>query len=128
MAKGVSAGMIEVQMAVDDHLDVARRDPELRESIFETRRSLLATILDAIDVVELRVFLVARAGIDQHRPDVVLDQQTPHAKLNPVARVGGNAALPERLGHDAEHRAAVELLATGLNRMHAKTAELSCCN
>ncbi len=49
------------------------------------------------------------------RPIGVLDQQAAHAELNAIPLVGGHPPLPERLGDDAEHRAAVELLTAGLN-------------
>ncbi len=54
----------------------------------------------------------------------MLDQQAAHAELDPIPLVGGNPPLPERLGDDAEHRAAVELLAAGLNRVDAQAAQL----
>src|SRR5690606_9028797 len=60
----------------------------------------------------------ADAGVDEHPPGTgMLDEQAAHAKRDPVARVGGNAALPQRLGHDAEHGAAVEQPASGLQRV-----------
>ena len=51
----------------------------------------------------------------------MLDREAPHAELDAIALVGRDAPLPERLRHDAEHRAAVELLPAGLNGVHAKT-------
>ncbi len=47
---------------------------------------------------------------------------------NPIPLVGGNLPLPERLGDDAEHRAAVELLAAGLKRVDAQAAQLARLN
>ena len=54
----------------------------------------------------------------------MLDQQAPHRERDPVALVGGDALAPERLGHDAEHRAAVEPLAAAFERVAAEAADL----
>src|SRR4029450_3228454 len=43
-----------------------------------------------------------------------------HAQLDAIAVVGRNASFPERLRHDAEHRTAVDLLSTGLDRVNAE--------
>src|SRR5205085_2296074 len=50
-------------------------------------------------------------------------EQAPHAERDSIARVGGDALLPERLGHDTEHRAAVELEPTGLDGVNGPRAE-----
>ena len=55
----------------------------------------------------------------------MLDEQAAHAELDPIALVGGDAPLPERLRDDAEHRAAVELLAAGLDRVDAQAADVA---
>ena len=52
----------------------------------------------------------------------MLNQQAAHAELNAVAGVGGNAPLPEWFGHHAKHGAAVELLPSGLDGVHAVPA------
>ena len=64
--------------------------------------------LEAVDLGLLRRHLVARARVDQHRPRAA-HQQAPHRHADPVALVGRRLLLPERLRHDAEHRAAVEV-------------------
>ena len=115
--------MIEVQVRVDDDPDVLRPNAKLRESILEQRASVRAGVLDAVDVVELRRLLVARARIDDDDVGFVLDHQASHAELNAVALVGRNAPFPERLRNDTEHRATIELLATGLNRVNAQLAD-----
>ena len=53
----------------------------------------------------------------------MLDEETAHAELDSISLVGGDALFPERLGNDAEHRAAVELLAAGLNRVNLQVAD-----
>ena len=98
-----------MQMGVDHDRDVFRAGLRLRESIFESRATLCALVLDSVDLLEFLVFLVAGAGIDEDKPRRMLDEQAPHSELNPVALVGGNSPFPERLRNDAEHRAAVEL-------------------
>ena len=53
----------------------------------------------------------------------VLDEQAAHAERDAVALVGRDLPLPERLRDDAEHRAAVELLAAGLEGVDAERAD-----
>src|SRR2546422_891921 len=53
-----------------------------------------------------------------------LDEQAAERQRNAVARVGGNAPLPQRLGHDPEHGATVEGLPAGLQRVTLETAHL----
>src|SRR5690606_19984493 len=40
-----------------------------------------------------------------------------------VAFVGGDALFPERLGHDTEHRAAIQLLAAAFDRVDAEVTD-----
>src|SRR5687768_1866670 len=125
IAERVAARVIEMKMSVDHDRDVVGRDTDRRQAILEPRSSIRACILDSVDVEKLLVFLVAGACVDQHQSGSVLDQQASHAELNPVALVRRNAFLPERLGHDTEHRTAVELLSARLNRVHRERADLS---
>ncbi len=53
----------------------------------------------------------------------MLDQEAAHGERNPVALVGSNLSLPQRLGHHAEHRAAIEALQAGLERVAAQAAD-----
>ncbi len=48
----------------------------------------------------------------------MLHEQASHAQRDPVPLVGLNAAFPQRLRHHAEHRAAIELLESSLERVH----------
>jgi len=128
VAVGVSAGVIEVKMRVDDECDVLRRYAELREAVLECRPTIRALVLDAVDVVELFRLLVSGASVDEDQTGLVLDQQTAHAQLNPVPLVGRDAALPEWLRDDTEHRAAVQPLASGLDGMDAQGAECARLN
>ena len=123
----IATRVIEVQVRVDHERYVGHTMAGRDDRVLEIRaRDALVVqrtrVLESIDVVELRVLFVPRAGIDEHEPDVVLDQEAPHPERNPVAFVGRDLAFPERLRHDAEHRAAVELLAAGLEGMHSESA------
>ena len=51
--------------------------------------------------------LVAEARVDDHRPHAA-DDERPHRQRDAIALVGGRLRRPQRLRHDAEHRAAVE--------------------
>ena len=64
--------------------------------------------IEAVDVGALRVHLVAAAGVDDHQRARAPHEQRPHRHRDAVALVGRGALLPQRLRHDAEHRAAVE--------------------
>ena len=59
--------------------------PSCAQTVLETRRPRRAGVLDAVDVVEFRRFLVPRPGVDEHGADLVLDQQAAHAELNSVS-------------------------------------------
>src|SRR5690606_38032291 len=54
-----------------------------------------------------------------------LDEEAAHGERNAVPLVGGDPALPERLGDDAEHGAAVEALEPGLEGVDAESAEFA---
>ena len=105
--------MIEVEVRIDHPADVVRGMTQLAERVFQLGPTILAGILDAIDVDELGVFLVADSGVDQHQAGVVLDQQAPQGERDAIALVGRSAARPERFRDDTEHRPAVEMLETG---------------
>ena len=126
----VAAGVIEVEVGIDDELHVRRAVPRGGDRVLEVRAgdALIvqrAAVLQAVDLVELRALLVARAGVDENEAVVMLDQQAAHAEWNAVPVVGRDALLPEWLGDDAEHRAAVELLAAGLEGMDAESTDFS---
>ena len=74
----------------------------LGERVIEVPRAI-----DAVDLAELRVLLVAEPGVDDHRAHAA-DDQRPHRQRDAVAIVGRRLRRPQRLRHDAEHRAAVE--------------------
>src|SRR6185436_21163685 len=52
--------------------------------------------------------LRADAVVDENLPRAVFDEQAPHREGNAVALVGGEALLPQRARHHAEHGASVE--------------------
>src|SRR5436190_5898330 len=53
VARRVSAGMIEMQMTVDDEGDVVDPNAHLSQAVLESRRSRRSAIFDSVDVVEL---------------------------------------------------------------------------
>ena len=82
--------------------------------------------VEAVDLLQLRVHLVAGAGVDDHqRPRRAPHQQRPHRHVDRVALVGRRALLPQRLRHDAEHRAAVEPEVAVEQRRESRSPELS---
>src|SRR5207244_6237852 len=56
----------------------------------------------------LRRHLRADAGVDQDVVIVRAYEQRPHRKRDAILLVRRRTLFPQRLGHDAEHRAAVE--------------------
>src|SRR5881392_3901711 len=121
---GIAARVIEVQVRIDHPADVGGGMTELRERIFELGTPVLPFVHDAVDVFELLAFLVAEPRVHKHEPVVVLDQEAAQRQGNAVALVGRNATLPQRFRHDAEHGAAVEGLAAGLERVAGEAADL----
>src|SRR5204863_5116160 len=97
-------GVVEMQMRVDHPSDVGGTVPHCGQGILQLRGAPAgrALILDTVDVHELRVFLVAEAGVDEDETVVVLDEEAPQREGDAIALVGGNAALAEPLWHDAE--------------------------
>ena len=53
----------------------------------------------------------------------MLDEETAQSEGDAVAVIGGDAPLPQRLGHDAEHGAAVEALAAALEGVTGQAAD-----
>src|SRR5438477_3427578 len=105
--------MVEMQVGVDDAANVLRAMPKGGERVFELRAAVRPLVLDAVNVDELRILLVADSGVDQYQAGIVLDQQAPQRERNAIALVGRSSARPERFRNDTEHRPAVEMLETG---------------
>src|SRR2546423_2708231 len=124
---GVAAGVIEVEVCVNDEDDVGRSNAYVRQAILQHRQMTAAFVLESIDVLELFVLLIARSRVDEDETGRMFDEEAAHAHLNAVALVGGNVLFPERLGDDTEHGAAIQLLPTcpdGVNRQRADFAAL----
>src|SRR5438034_8845227 len=64
--------------------------------------------IEAVDLAELGVLLVAHARIDDHRSRPADDERT-HRERDPVAIVRGRLGRPKRFRYDAEHRPPVQL-------------------
>ncbi len=111
--------MVEVQVRVDHERDVLEPVSGRADPVLQVRASAGPRVFDAVDAEKLLVLLVPGARVDQHEPDVVLDEQAAHAQGDAVPLVGGDAPLPERLRDDAEHGAAIESLPARLDRVHA---------
>src|SRR2546426_8582604 len=122
VAKGVAAGVVEMEVRVDHPAHVAGRVTQRAERILELRRATLPSVLHAVDVPELVVLLVAESRIDEDETGVVLDEHASQRQWNSVARVGRNTPLPQRFGDDAEHRAAVQMLAPALQGVTLEAA------
>ena len=96
--------MIEVQVRRDDDVDVGRREAVRGERVVECERPIDRVDLD----VSLSLILSPMPASIRIRRPPASHEQRPHAERDAVARVGGRALLPQRLGHHAEHGAAVE--------------------
>src|SRR4029077_18218269 len=103
-----------MQVGIDYPADVGGRVTEFGKGILELGPPAFPFVLHAVDVPELLVFLVAEPSVHENQPVVVLDQETAECQGNPIALIGGDAALPQGFRHDAEHGAAVEPLGPGL--------------
>src|SRR5882762_7326137 len=123
IAVGIAARVIEMEVAVDHPAHVGGGVAELREGIFQLGAPALPFVLHAVDVPELLVFLVAEPRVHENQPVVVLDQETAECQGNPIALIGGDAALPQGFRHDAEHGAAVEPLGPALQGVAGQAAD-----
>ena len=119
----ISTGVIEVEMGVDHQHNVRWPDPHARQSIFQHCQASAAFVLETVDVLELLVLLVAGPCVDEDESRRMLYQQAPHAELYSVTLVGRDALFPERLGNDAEHRPAIQLLPARLDRVNGERAD-----
>ena len=107
-------------MGIDDQRHVVGAEAGRLDPVLEGGTPLAAPVLDGVDVVELGRLLVPRPRIQQHQPIVMLDEQASHPERNAVFLVGCDAPRPQRLGHHAEHRTAIQLLSARLNGVHAE--------
>jgi hypothetical protein len=100
-----TAGMIEMEMRREHHVDAARAETGVREGMVQVPRPV-----DSVDRGALGVHLRANPRIDDHRLVCggVADDQRAQAQENTIFLVGRRALLPQRFRDDAKHRAAVE--------------------
>jgi hypothetical protein len=94
--------MIEMKMRGEHDVDVFGTETSLSE-----RRVQVPAAVDAVDVVKLRIVFVADSGVDQHCPHAADDKRA-HGQEDASTVVRRGLLFPERLGHDAEHGAAVQ--------------------
>ena len=69
-------------------------------------------LLVLVDLAQLRRLLVADAGLDHDRMLAGAHDNRIQAEQDAVLLIGRSALLPERLGHHAEHGAAIELVSS----------------
>src|SRR5688500_10496506 len=112
-----------MQVSVDHDSHVLGARANLPKAVLEQCATIGTIVLDSVHRLEFLIFLVAGSGIDEHESGSVLDQQAAHPELNAVSLVCWNPALPQDLGHYAEHRAAIELLTPGLYGVDRQIAD-----
>src|SRR6266576_2722328 len=100
-----------MQMRIDDPADICGRVTELAQSVLEFGSAALPRIVDAVNVDELAVLLVADAGVDEDQAVVVLIEQATQRERDAMAVVERRAAGPERLVDEAPHGAGKYALA-----------------
>jgi hypothetical protein len=120
---GVPARVIEVEVGIDHAAHVLRPMAQLGERVLELRAAVGPFVLETVDVPELRVLLAADPGVDQHEAVVVLDQQAAKGERDPIAVVRRDPALPQGLGHDPEHGAAIQALHAALEGVTGEAAD-----
>src|SRR5712664_2696799 len=77
IAVGVAAGVVEMQVGIDDPAHVVRLVAQFAERVLQAGAAISAGVCDAVDVAKFLVFLVADAGVDEHEPVVMFDEQAP---------------------------------------------------
>src|SRR5437867_1338388 len=121
--RGSPAAMIEVEVGGRDSGDVLGLDTQRRE-ILEQRLGAL----HGEDVAKLRIVLRADAGIHQHVLAVPFDKETVHREADSISLVGGSDLVPEHLGDDAEHGAAVQAESAARNEVDLVRSDLYAWN
>ena len=97
------SAMIEVQMAVDDDIDIFRRDARCGELV-EQLRGL------AVDLDHAFGKLVAYAGFDQHGLRSGANYDRIQSQRDEIVALGLYLAFPQASGNDAEHAAAIKVV------------------
>jgi hypothetical protein len=115
--------MVEMQVRVDDPADVLGAVSQRFERVRQPGAAVRSEVVDAVDLTELGVVLVADARVHEHQTVVVLHEEAAEGQRDPVLRIGGDAPLPQRLWHDPEHRPAVEVLEARFQQMATQAAD-----
>ena len=116
----VPARVVEVQVRVDDDGQVFGRAARVRAQRLRER----APAPYAVHLDLARRPLVAEARLDEDALARALDEEAVGVEAYAVQRVGRRYSLPERAGHDAEHRAPVEAELCVGHDLNAVVAEL----
>jgi len=90
----VSARVIEMKMRIDHNANVFGTNANLSEPVLERRALVLTFVLDSVNVLELLVFLVPRASVDQHQTRRMLDKKCSHAELYSVSIISRDSSFP----------------------------------
>ena len=118
-ALGRAARVIEVQMGHHDVVDRLGLDAGGAQVLLDA-----LVVIDAVDLALARGELVAVAGLDQRALAVPLDEQAVGRVLDAVELVAGDEPVPQRLGNDAVHGAAVEAEVAAVDQRERQIAEL----
>jgi DNA-binding NtrC family response regulator len=101
--------MIEVQMGQNDIGYIVTVKAMGRQRFVEAVISVQIIISE-----EFVALLVSDAVVDEDQPVDVLNKQASHGPAAHVILIGGIDTLPNALGHNAEHGAAVEFKISGV--------------
>src|SRR5438552_1407108 len=114
----VAAGMIEVQMCVDDHVNVFGLKALHLQGIPKRRNPLHGEYL-----LKLRVLFIAQTGIDKNILSPCTNEQAVETKRNAVLLIWLTAFLPQNLWNYAEHGPAIQPKAAVRHRLNIKRPE-----
>ena len=103
LADGIAAGVIEMQMRVDDHMNVFGPKTPGLQGVAKRRDAFHRK-----HVPKLCVRLIADTRIHQDVLAVCLEEQTVQAQLNPILLVRLATRLPKHLRDHPEHGAPVQ--------------------
>src|SRR5690606_20499959 len=115
-----AAAVVEVEVREQYVGHVLRADAERRER----RDQVVRRAVHGVDAAELRVVLVAEAGVDEDGAAVAAEEEAPHREGDAVLVVGRDAPGPERLRDDAEHGPAVEAEEAGMDDVEPVATEV----
>src|ERR1700730_4214530 len=115
----ISPGVIEMEVRVDDYIDFLSGNTNPRERIPQR-----IAFRDAINISQLRFPLGSIAGLHKNDFACSAHQQRIGSQSNAIAVVRGRFLFPQRLWHDTEHRATIQIKVSAVRGQNFNFAKM----